>query len=211
MQHTTRSFASQAVTRHVANPLCKSRFVQMVPRKSDMKFTRYFFRECPRNWECSAASWNRTNECESFENEDDARARLLLHLTRSGHHSHHSLCKLQDSFNNAEISREQVPGHLMKDHPGPAVGEQVTSPGFHVAVDRKNYNSGKPPAQNVHPARNSLVHSGWPQIHHHIISGLPHIGILVCIADNLQRVNRSSWLHSGQPHILAAAFAPTLT
>ena len=187
MQHTTRSFPSQAVTRHVANPLCKSRFVQMVPRKSDMKFTRYFFRECPRKWECSAASWNRTNECESFENEDEARAQLLLHLTRSGHHSHNSLWRLQDSFNNAEISWEQVPGHLMKDHPGPAVGEKVDFPPVFrfralvtaVMASGLTANYVGLPVENVHPARSSLVHSGWPQIHHHMLSGQPHIGIHV--------------------------------
>ena len=40
--------------------------------------------------------------------------------------------------------------------------------------------------ENIHPARSSLVHSGRPQIHHHIISGQPHIGIHVCIARGSQ-------------------------
>ena len=178
---------------------------------ADKVYIRYYFKDCPRHWECTDQAWKRCRHCESYLSDDDARSQLMHHLEKSGHHRWNDHWKLWDSAEKAELFREEAPGHWFNEPPGPAVGEQVTSPGFHVAVDRKNYNSGKPPAQNVHPARNSLVHSGWPQIHHHIISGLPHIGILVCIADDLQRVYRSSWLHSGQPHILAAAFAPTLT
>ena len=128
MQHTTRSFPSQAVTRHVANPLCKSRFVQMVPRKSDMKFTRYFFHNCPREWECSAQSWRRASHCESYQSEEDARALLLMHLTKSGKHNHNAQWKLLDSVRKADIFQEEVPGLWFVDAPGPAVGEEVDSP-----------------------------------------------------------------------------------
>ena len=188
---------------------------------ADKVYLRYYIKDCPRQWECTAAVWKKCRHCESYESEHEARSKLLDHLTRSGHHRWNDQWKLQDSADNAEVLTEEAPGVWFDEPPGPeigelvtspaAIGELVTSPGFHVAVDRKNYSSGKPPAQNVHPARGSLVHSGLPQIHHHIISGQPHIWIFVCIADNSQRVNRTSWLHSGQPHILAAAFAPTLT
>ena len=93
-----------------------------------MKFTRYFFRECPRKWECSATSWNRTNDCESFQNEDEARARLLLHLTNSGKHNHNAQWKLLTAARNAELSQEEVSGIFFDEPPGPAVKEEVDSP-----------------------------------------------------------------------------------
>ena len=132
MQHTHRSFASQATNRHVANPLCKGRSVQMDAAHAhpfaDMKFTRYFFHNCPREWECSPQAWSRTAHCESYQSEEDARALLLMHLTKSGKHNHNAQWKLLTAARNAEVSQEEVSGIFFVEPPGPAVKEEVDSP-----------------------------------------------------------------------------------
>ena len=132
MQHTPRSFSSQATNRHVANPLCKGRFVQMdaadATPLADMNFTRYYFRHCPRHWECSGQSWANAKNCESYDTEDAARALLLMHLTRSGNHNHNPQWKLVTAARNAEVSQEEVSGIFFVEPPGPAVKEEVDSP-----------------------------------------------------------------------------------
>ena len=131
MQHTLRSFCSQSAT--VCTLQTRSAKMTGAPHSlADKQFTRYFFRECPRGWECTQQAWKRAKYCESYEGEHEARSYLLNHLVKSGNHRHNDHWKLWDSAQKAELEVEYVSGKWFKEAPGPAVGEEVDSPLFSI-------------------------------------------------------------------------------
>ena len=72
-------------------------------------YIRYFCESCPLADECSDASWKKTKQCQSWVSEEEVMQLVRLHLTRSGHHSHHDHLAIQDILAQVVVQSEQVP------------------------------------------------------------------------------------------------------
>ena len=69
--------------------------------------TRYFIETCPLADECTAASWHRTYNCQSYESEEDCKQKLLRHLRKSCHHWHRDEEELQAYVDMATVHTDE--------------------------------------------------------------------------------------------------------